>query len=59
MSAKFPRGGGGSKPILSHPSFKFCCCGLVPCGFVSVPFLAIILPSKAELAALRLVLCVS
>ena len=20
MSAKFPRGGGGSKPILSHPS---------------------------------------
>ena len=22
MSAKFPRGGGGSKPILSHPSNK-------------------------------------
>ena len=22
MSAKFPRGGGGSKPILSHPSSR-------------------------------------
>ena len=23
MSAKFPRGGGGSKPILSHPSSRW------------------------------------